>query len=123
MQRLRTLGRALTVVALTAGVVAAGPAVAASAAPASAQGAGQLLLCNTAGLGAAKAAFPGRGGISTTLVPNNSCNTFWFGGDANEQVDFYVNDGSRYVATAIYNGTVGLQAQTVPGPGLVAVPG
>jgi hypothetical protein len=123
MQSLRTLGRVLTVAALTLGVVAAGPAVAASAKSTSALPAGQLILCNTAGLGGAVAKFPGRGGWSTTVVPNNQCATFRIGGSGNERMDVYVNNGTRYVATTIYNGTVGLTAQAIPGPGLVAIPG
>ncbi|GLZ02341.1 hypothetical protein [Actinoplanes sp. NBRC 103695] len=125
MRKLRTWNRAFAVTVLTLSVVVAGPAVAASAKPASTQGAGpgRLILCNTAGLDGAVAEFPGRGGLSTTIVPNNLCNTFTLGGNTNEQVDFYVNNGTRYVASTIYNGSVGLTAQTIPGPNLVAFPG
>lgn len=127
MRRLRTLNRALGVAALSLSVIAALPSVAASANPVSAQGVGpgNLTLCNTAGHGGAVAKIPGRH-YATRVVPNNLCNTFYLGGNTNEPIYFYVEDGNQLFAWTIYNGTSGMTATVTVDKGnlsLVALPG
>lgn len=95
----------------------AGPVATATAADSG----GTLTLCSNGYT--SYASFPGRGGRSTDLVNSGSCESFYFGGDQNEQVDIYefggnngVTGWSTYIGSTIYNGIQGLTIVTVPGP-------
>ncbi|CUU59364.1 hypothetical protein Ga0074812_12741 [Parafrankia irregularis] len=65
--------------------------------------------------------FPGRGGLSTFIIPNGSCHSTSLGGNYNEQIDVYRWDGGEhYLGSTIYNGSVGLVVVTIGGPSYYA---
>ena len=107
-------------VAAVAGLVVANtvPAVSASA------DAGALTLCSKGGY-ASYVVFPGgtRGGWSTFVIPNGQCYTTHAGGNANEDVDVYDADANQYIASTIYNGSVGETIVTIVGPSFYAYNG
>jgi hypothetical protein len=102
----------MTIAGLATAVV---PAVSASASS------GVLTLCSEGGY-PSYAVFPGRGGLSTYVIPNGQCYSTYLGGTTNEEVDVYANNW-QYIGSTIYNGSVGETIVTIAGPSFYAYNG
>ncbi|MDT8911657.1 hypothetical protein [Amycolatopsis sp. PS_44_ISF1] len=107
-------GAVLTMVVGTA----LGAAVAGSAAadiPGGDSSPGEFVLCSRGGYDS-YATFPGRGGLSTAVVPRGHCETVSLTGKSPEPVRFFVSPGGKFIAATSYDPRTGLDVSTVKGP-------
>lgn len=102
--------------------VAAGLAFAVIPAASASASSGVFTLCSEGGY-SSYVVFPGRGGLSTFVIPAGECYGTALGGSTNEQVDVYDADGGQYIGSTIYNGSVGETLVTISGPSFYAYNG